>query len=119
MKPTESSHLAVSKLNQKLLERLKKSAAKFGFTREAFILAGESAAEFQRHTLVPILGPFPTAVDEAEVYADSGQGWPDWVAELVPEGSKWERLYWPDGSITIRLMNPQAVVLAAKYSSNQ
>jgi hypothetical protein len=101
--------------DRQLLARLKKSAAKYGFTPEALVLAGETEAEFQRFALVPISGPFPHTVDKAAIDKESLSDWPAWVAELVPPGSKWERLHWPDGSITVRLINPGAQVLAATH----
>lgn len=105
---------APDELEQHLLARLKASAEKYGFTPEALLLAGESAAEFQRLALVPILGPFPSATDEVTIGDEVLANWPAWVAELVPSGSKFERLHWPDGSKTIRLVNHRLLVLAAK-----
>jgi hypothetical protein len=105
--------VALDELDQKLLVRLKEAAARYGFTPEALLLAGETAAEFQSFALVPIFGPFPAAVDEAPIDQEALTNWPGWVADLVPAGSKWERLHWPDGSVTVRLVNPRARVLAA------
>lgn len=99
--------------DQHLLTRLKASAEKYGFTPEALLLAGESAAEFQRLALVPIFGPFPSATDEVTIEEEALTNWPAWVAELVPSGSKFERLHWPDGSTTLRLVNPRGLILAA------
>ena len=104
-----------SEPDRQLLARLKKSATKYGFTPEALLLAGETQAEFQRFALVPILGPIPLSVDQATIAEESLGNWPAWVAELVPLGSRWERLHWPDGSTTIRLINPGVSVSAAKY----
>jgi|GEM_PF-6538269 len=101
-------------LDQHLLARLKASAEKHGFTPEALLLAGESAAEFQRIALIPILGPFPSATDEVTISEEVLANWPAWVSELVPPGSKFERLHWPDGTTTIRLVNHHSLVLAAK-----
>jgi hypothetical protein len=70
----------------RLLARLKMSAAKYGFTPEALLLAGETEAEFQRCALVPILGPFPHAVDKAVIGEESLANWPAWVPATIIAG---------------------------------
>lgn len=100
--------------DEQLLAKLKQSAMKYRYTPGALLLAGETMAEFQQVALISILGPHPTVTDEVTVDQDSLAKWPDWVAELVPPGSKWERLHWPDGSATIRLLDPCGQVLAAR-----
>lgn len=96
-----------------LLARLKQSATRHGYTPGALILAGETMAEFQKIALVPIFGPHPV-IDEVTIDNKALAGWPDWVSELVPSGSTWERLRWPDDSVTIRLLGPGGQILAAK-----
>jgi hypothetical protein len=103
-----------TKKDEKLLARLKESAARYRYAPEALIKVGEDAAEFERNALIPVFGPFPQTIEEVPIDVETLGTWPDWVAEIVPLGSKWERLHWPDGSVTIRLVNPGGQVLAAK-----
>jgi hypothetical protein len=62
--------------------------------------------------VLPNFGPRPKRIEGAEISSDALSVWPEWVSELVPPGSKWERIYWPDDSITIRLVNHRGLVLA-------
>jgi hypothetical protein len=105
MKPTDTE----------LLESLKAIAAKHGYAPEALLSLASDAASFNARAVIPNFGPFPERSDEAVIDAETLAVWPSWVAELVPPGSKWERLYWPDGSLTIRLINHRALVLAARH----
>ncbi len=79
----------------------------------AFISNGKAICDWQRWAIVPNFGPFPTQIDEVEIEEDVIESWPNWVAELVPVGSKWERLHWPDGSFTVRLVDGRLLVSAA------
>jgi len=110
---TENKHRESSENDRELLERLKESARKYGYTPGALLLAAEGAAELQKIAVVPVFGPYPQRIDEAAIGEEGLANWPDWVAALVPPGSKWERLHWPDGSATVRLVEPRGNVLAA------
>lgn len=95
------------------MAELRRIGAKFGYAPEAVLTLAEAAVRFQRDAHVPNFPPFPQEIDECEISEDVAERWPDWVAVLLPPGSKWERLHWPDGSQTIRLVDPRGAVLAA------
>ena len=98
-----------------LLKEIKAVAAEVEYSPEALIGLGRDAAIWLRHALRPDFPPFPRTIDEALVELNSCDPASDWIAKLVPPGSKWERLQWPDGSVTIRLVDPRAKVLAAEH----
>lgn len=100
--------------DQALLALIKTTAAEYGYSPHALLTMAASAAKWSSTAVIPNFGPSPQSIGEAEISPDILAVWPEWVAELVPPGSKWERLQWPDGSITIRLVNHQALVLAAR-----
>ena len=103
--------------DQKLLRRLKSSAKKLGYRPGALLLAGEQAAQFQKIAFIPILGPHPRITDEVAIDEEALMRWPSWVSKIVPPGSKWQRLHWPDGSISVRLIDANGEVLAARRIS--
>lgn len=113
MRKHEPAMNTIQSEDLELLAKLKGAAKKAGCPPSSLIAFGAEAAEFKRRAVVPNFGPFPHTVDEAPINPEVVAGWPAWVAELVPEGSKWERLHWLDGSITIRLVNHRMLVLAA------
>ena len=98
-----------------ILAALKRACAEFNYSPSAFISFARNAAEWQRTAVIPNFGPYPRHIDEGEITQEILAGWPEWVEDLVPAGSKWERLHWPDGSTTVRLVDPRALVLAAKH----
>jgi hypothetical protein len=99
---------------QELLSEPKRIGAKYNYAPEAVLVLAEAAVRFQVDALIPNLGPFPKEVDECDISESVMEDWPEWVGELLPRGSKWERLHWPDGSQTIRLIDDRGAVLAAK-----
>lgn len=101
--------------DQEILEAVKTAAAKFHMSALALVNLGCALAEWQKHALIAAEAPYPRVIDEAEITTEAFESWPQWVVELAPIGSKWERLHWPDGSVTIRLVTPRAFVLAAKH----
>lgn len=100
--------------DEEILAAVKAEAAKFNLSVSYFIGLGSAIAKWQTYALIPNFGPAPHTIDESEITQETLDEWPEWVADLAPAGSKWERLHWPDGSITIRLVTNKALVLAAK-----
>lgn len=98
-----------------LLAALKQMAADNNCSPAAFLHLAESAAEYQRRAFIPNSGPFPLVIDEAAITAHDLAAWPAWVSKLVPPGSQWEKLHWPDATVTLRLVDPRGGVLAAKF----
>lgn len=105
--------------DHELLQALKNTAAEHGYSPDAFLAMASAAVKWNATAVIPNFGPYPTAIDEVEIDSDTLALWPAWVADLVPPGSKWERLHWPDGSITIRLVNHRSLVLAAHHFSKK
>lgn len=105
----------MNSVDQQLLDLLKETAGKHGYTPDAFLSLASSAAEWNSRAVIPNVGPYPTSIDEANIDRDALAAWPDWVSSWVTPGSKWERLHWPDGSVTIRLVNHRALVLGAAH----
>lgn len=101
--------------DQELLRELKVVSKEANCTPLALIKLAQEAAKWQRQAGIFNFGPFPIQIEEAEFWPEMVPEWPDWVGEFVPVGSKWEQLRWPDGSITIRLVNPRGLVLAARH----
>jgi len=101
--------------DKEILAATKAACKEFNCSPASLILAARDALQWSRTAVIPNFGPHPTLIDEAEISQEIMADWPDWVQDLVPAGSKWERLHWPDGSITIRLVTPRALVLAAKH----
>jgi hypothetical protein len=97
-----------------LLSKLKRIGAKYNYAPEAVLSLAEAAVRFQVDALIPNLPPFPKQVDECDISELVMEQWPEWVGELLPRGSKCERIHWPDGSQTIRLIDDRGAVLAAK-----
>jgi hypothetical protein len=61
-------------------------------------------------------GHWARRIDEVEITQEILDAWPEWVQEMVPAGSKWERFHWPDGLVSIRLVNHRGLLLAAMQS---
>ena len=101
--------------DNEILAAVKAACSEFNYSPAAFISAARGALEWSRTAVIPNFGPRPRLIDEAEISQEILAAWPEWVQDMVPAGSQWERLHWPDGSITIRLVNPRALVLAAKH----
>ncbi|HUT60181.1 MAG TPA: hypothetical protein VNA25_20230 [Phycisphaerae bacterium] len=101
--------------DNEILAAMKEACNEFNCSPASLLLAAQDALRWQRTAVIPNAGPHPTLIDEAEISQEILADWPEWVEDMVPAGSKWERLHWPDGSITIRLVNPRALVLAAKH----
>ena len=104
---------------QDLLNLLNAAAVDSGYSAEALVAMAIAVAKWKKTAVVPNLGPYPQEIDEWEFTSESLASWPEWVARLVPPGSKWERLHWPDDSVTIRLVNQHSLVLAAKHFVKQ
>jgi hypothetical protein len=103
----------MNETDQELLNQLRTAATDCRYSPEAFLAMAIDAAKWQAKAAIPNCGPYPTEIDEAEIDSEILAVWPEWVSRLVPAGSKWERLHWPDGSVTIRLVNHRGLVLAA------
>jgi len=101
--------------DNEILAAVKEVCDEFHYSPSALITVARATVEWYKTAVIPNFGPFPTLIDEAEISQEILADWPEWVEDMVPAGSKWERLHWPDGSITIRLVNPRALVLAAKH----
>ncbi len=99
--------------DSEILAALKQACSEFNYSPGAFISFARAAAEWSKMAAIPNFGPYPRRIDEAEITQEILGAWPDWVQDMVPAGSKWERLHWPDGSISIRLLNQQSLVLGA------
>jgi len=100
--------------DSEILARVKEACKEFRCSPAYLLSTARTALEWNKTSVIPNGGPFPTLIDEAEITQEMLDAWPEWVAEVVPAGSAWERLHWPDGAITIRLVTPRALVLAAK-----
>jgi hypothetical protein len=98
-----------------ILAAVKTASVEFSISPGRFIEMGRYMARWQEYAVMPNFPPFPHTIDEAEITLEVFNSWPEWVGELAPPGSKWERLHWPDGSITVRLVNSRALVRAAVY----
>jgi hypothetical protein len=105
--------MAIRTSDAELLAELKRIGAEYNYAPEAVLNLARAAVKFQRDALVPNFPPFPVEIDECEIADEVTQNWPDWISELLPKGSKWEQLHWPDGSRTIRLIDAHGGVLAA------
>jgi len=101
--------------DQEILEAVKTAAAKFHISASALIHFGCALAEWQKHALIAAHGPYPRVIDVAEITTEAFDSWPQWVGELAPIGTNWERIHWPDGSFTIRLVTRREFVLAATH----
>jgi cation transport regulator ChaC len=101
----------------RLLTELKATAAKLNYSPEALIVLGAAAVQHQQTSIMPNFPPFPQISDEAVIDTEILAVWPDWVEKLIPAGSKWQRLEWPNGGVTIRLIDTQRAVVAAAYTS--
>ena len=98
-----------------ILAAMKQICSDFNYSPAAFLSFARAALQWSKTAIIPTGGPNPKLIDEAEITQEILVNWPEWVKDMVPAGSKWERLHWPDGSITIRLVNPRALVLAAQH----
>jgi hypothetical protein len=101
--------------DSEILAAVKTMSAQFGMSPSAFIMLGRDIARRNKYAIIPLCGPYPRTIDKAEITQDTLYSWPEWVGALAPAGSKWERLHWPDGSFTVRLVNRDAAVLAAVH----
>ena len=103
--PTTDSELALA---------LRKKAAELGYTPLALLSLAEAAADVNRWSVMPNFPPFPQVTDEFVILDEQLCQWPEWSAALIPPGSRMERLNWPDGTNTLRLVSPRGLVLATK-----
>ncbi len=101
--------------DSEILAAVKTAAAEFKTSPTQIIELGRYTARWQEYAVMPNFPPYPHTIDEAEITPEVFNLWPEWVGELAPVGSKWERLHWPNGSLTVRLINPRALVRAAVY----
>jgi len=104
--------------DNEILAAVKKVCEEVNYSPSALIAQARATVEWSKTAVISPFGPYPQGepgIDDAEITQEILDGWPDWVQDLVPAGSKWERLHWPDGSKTVRLVTPRARVLAAQH----
>ena len=101
--------------DQALLGLLKRTAVEVNYSPEALISLGLATARWQAKVVLSSEPPFPVDVETEEITHQHLADWPDWVEDLVPAGSRWERLLWPDSSHTVRLVTKRALVLAGRH----
>lgn len=82
-------------------------------TPDALLAHAEAVADFQRWSIIPNFAPFPQITAEHTIGPEHLEGWPDWGVELISPDCKIQRLEWPGGTITTRLLSPRGLVLAA------
>ena len=102
-----------------LIRQLRQAADSVNHSPAALIQLGVSAAKWHSYSVLQASPPWPELVEDAVVTEAQLEQWCHWVKQLVPVGSKWERLYWPDGSHTIRLITPNGRVIAASQLNRQ
>lgn len=102
-----------------LIRQLRQAADSVNHSPAALIQLGVSAAKWHSYSVLQASPPWPELVEESVVTEEHLAQWPHWVSNLVPDGSKWELLHWPDGSKTIRLMTPQGRVIAFAESARE
>ena len=101
--------------DEEILATIKSLTAEYRVSVSVFFGLAKAILEWQRWSVIPIFGPWPNLIEEITIDTEIFDSWPSWVRRLVPEGSKWECLRWPDGSATVRLVDPRARVLAAEH----
>lgn len=88
-------------------------AATLGYSPEALLTMAEAWADWTRWAVPQNFGPFPDTIIEEPIGPDHLQAWPEWSTKFISIGCKLERLEWPDGRVTTRLLSPRGLVLAA------
>ena len=101
--------------DEEILTTIKSLTAEYRVSVSVFFAFAKAMLEWQRWSVIPNFGPWPNLIEEITIDTEIFDSWPSWVSRLVPEGSKWECLHWPDGSDTVRLVDPRARVLAAEH----
>jgi len=103
-----------------LLIALKDASIKAGVSPGAFISLGEAFCEWRKHAVPDQLRPPYPRIDAVEIDWDVLSKWPSWVTDYLCPGQRstmpqWERMQWPDGSVTVRLVDRQGLVLGARH----
>jgi len=76
------------------------------------IKVGAEGVQRSRDIIEMPVGPRAVEVEEYRLEGETYPSWPEWIRQLVPEGSCWLRLVWQDGSYSIRLDNHRGLTLA-------
>ena len=102
--------------DSELATALREKAAELGYSPLALLGMAEAAAAVNRWSVMPNFPPFPVVTQRSVLSEDQLDHWPEWSFCLIPPGSRMEQLDWPDGTITVRLVNPKGLVLAANVT---
>lgn len=105
--------------DQRLLQMLRAAAAETNHSPEALIALGKDAAHWNLRVVIQANPPWPTDVQEQEITDEQIDQWPEWVADLLEHGSRWERLEWEDSTYTVRLLTPRGRVIAGRFISSE
>ena len=101
--------------DEEILATIKSLTAEYKVSVSVFFAFAKAMLEWQGWSVMPLFEPWPNLIEEITIDTEIFDSWPSWVRWLVPEGSKWECLHWPDGSATVRLVDRRARVLAAEH----
>ena len=99
--------------DSEIIDAVRKAAAQCNMSPSALISLGQAQANWKKDVWINAMDrPYPNSGDEAEIAQEIIDSWPEWVQTLIPVGTKFERLNWPDGSFAVRLINSRGLVLA-------
>jgi hypothetical protein len=98
--------------DEELLSELKKAATRQNTDPIGIIHMGEDAMKWSHDVIETECGHSAVKGEDFYMQGDTYPAWPEWIRQLVPEGSRWSKLTWADGTYTIRLQNHRALVLA-------
>ncbi len=105
--------------DQRLLQMLRAAAMDTNHSPEALIALGKDAAHWNLRVVIQANPPRPTNVQVQEITDEQIDQWPEWVADLLQHGSRWERLEWEDRTYTVRLLTPRGRVIAGRVVSSE
>jgi hypothetical protein len=99
--------------DEDLGKKVREMAAACECTPDIFLELAKSAAEHQRWSVMPNIGPYPEVINEKELEESDLAEWPEWISPLIRPGCRLENLEWPDGTISLRILSPRGRVVAA------
>lgn len=91
----------------------RKKAAELGQSPLTLLKMAEAAALWHKWSVMPNFPPFPKEVESLVLSEVHLADWPEWSASLITPGCRIERLTWPNGTVSVRLLSPRGLVLAA------
>ena len=98
--------------DEELIGTLRRNARELNTDPLHIITMGVESISWSRSVTGSSLGTNPIEVEDYMMKDETYPGWPEWIRQIVPEGSVWRKLTWADGSYTIRLENHRALTLA-------